>query len=84
MSASSIRDSSPAPSGRDKIAWAAANMPVLREIGRHLAEEGVFKGRRIALSIHLEAKTADLAARDLNPARRCMPTPSPPRKEFLG
>ena len=36
-------------------------MPVLREIGGRLAGEGIFKGRRIALSIHLEAKTANLA-----------------------
>ena len=61
MPASMIRDSSLAPTGRDKIAWAAANMPVLREIGGRLAAEGIFKGRRIALSIHLEAKTANLA-----------------------
>lgn len=61
MSASIIRDPSLAPRGEGKIEWARAHMPVLREIGRRLAGEGIFRGRRIALSIHLEAKTANLA-----------------------
>lgn len=61
MSVSIIRDISLAPGGHDKIDWAAAHMPVLGAIGKQLAEEGIFRGRRIALSIHLEAKTANLA-----------------------
>ena len=61
MSDSSIRDLSLAPRGQDKIDWAWTHMPVLRRIGEELAADGVFKGRRVALSIHLEAKTANLA-----------------------
>ncbi|MGE5552180.1 MAG: adenosylhomocysteinase, partial [Bacteroidota bacterium] len=61
MPESIIRDPSLAPRGNDKIEWAYAHMPVLRRIGEQLAAEGVFKGRRVALSIHLEAKTANLA-----------------------
>ncbi|MGE5529950.1 MAG: adenosylhomocysteinase [Patescibacteria group bacterium] len=61
MPASTIRDPALAPSGLDKIEWARAHMPVLGRIGEDLACEGIFKGRRIALSIHLEAKTANLA-----------------------
>ncbi|MCL6613292.1 MAG: adenosylhomocysteinase, partial [Firmicutes bacterium] len=61
MPPSIIRDPSLAPRGHEKIEWAAGHMPVLREIGARLAAEETFAGRRIALSIHLEAKTANLA-----------------------
>ncbi|MEW6229579.1 MAG: adenosylhomocysteinase [Bacillota bacterium] len=61
MAESIIRDLSSAPRGHDKIEWARAHMPVLAEISRRLAGEGILRGRRVALSIHLEAKTANLA-----------------------
>ncbi|NLG84797.1 MAG: adenosylhomocysteinase [Firmicutes bacterium] len=61
MPPSIIRDPRLAPRGHEKIEWAAAHMPVLRAIGSRLAAEKAFAGRRIALSIHLEAKTANLA-----------------------
>ncbi len=47
--------------GREKIEWAARHMPLLGELRREFAEERPFRGRRIAMSIHLEAKTACLA-----------------------
>ncbi len=47
--------------GREKIEWAASHMPLLRELRREFATEQPFRGRRIAMSIHLEAKTACLA-----------------------
>ena len=59
--ASIIRDPSLAPQGEAKIEWVQAHMPVLRAIGERLKAEGIFQGRRIAMSIHLEAKTANLA-----------------------
>jgi len=47
--------------GRAKIDWAAAHMPLLRELGEEFRAALPFAGRRIAMSIHLEAKTACLA-----------------------
>ena len=61
MPDSIIRDPSLAPTAAGEDRVGRAHMPVLGEIGRRLAEEGVFQGRRIVLSIHLEAKTANLA-----------------------
>ena len=55
-----IRDISLAPSGEDKILWAWRNMPLLRDIEAAFAAEKPFAGLKIALSIHLEAKTACL------------------------
>jgi len=47
--------------GHAKIDWAAAHMPLLRELGEAFRATRPFAGRRIAMSIHLEAKTARLA-----------------------
>lgn len=56
-----IKDLNLAPSGRQKIAWAAANMPVLGSIGAEFARTRPLSGLRIAVSVHVEAKTAWLA-----------------------
>ncbi|MDR0324906.1 MAG: adenosylhomocysteinase [Oscillospiraceae bacterium] len=56
-----IRDAALAESGRRKIAWARAYMPVLNAIGANLSEKKPFKGFRVTTSVHLEAKTACLA-----------------------
>ena len=58
---STIRDPSLAPSGRKKIRWAYAYMPALREIGKEFAQTRPLEGLRVAMSIHLEAKTANMA-----------------------
>ncbi|MDO4573508.1 MAG: adenosylhomocysteinase [Clostridia bacterium] len=55
-----IRDMALAPSGREKIEWVRRNMPLLRGIEREFSETRPFSGLRVALSIHLEAKTAYL------------------------
>lgn len=55
-----IKDINLAPSGEMKINWVERNMPVLRGIGRRFSEEKPFKGLKVALSVHLEAKTAYL------------------------
>ena len=47
--------------GRAKIEWAASHMPLLAGLRREFGREQPFRGRRIAMSIHLEAKTACLA-----------------------
>ena len=55
-----IRDASLAPEGRKKIEWARSFMPALSEIERQFEQEKPFAGLRIAVSVHLEAKTANL------------------------
>ncbi len=55
-----IKDINLAPSGEMKINWVERNMPVLRGIGRRFSVEKPFKGLKVALSVHLEAKTAYL------------------------
>ena len=57
---SRIRDISLAPSGEMKINWVQRNMPVLRGIGETFQKDRPFAGLRIALSVHMEAKTAYL------------------------
>lgn len=57
---STIRDITLAESGERKIRWVEAHMPVLRDIGRDFAQNRPFDGMKIALSVHLEAKTAYL------------------------
>lgn len=55
-----IRDINLAESGEHKIDWVRKNCPLLRSLEEDFAKELPFKGVRIALSIHLEAKTAYL------------------------
>lgn len=57
---SEIRSIELAPSGEKKIAWVRRNMPVLSGLEKDFLKEQPFKGCRISLSIHLEAKTAYL------------------------
>ncbi|GGA32534.1 adenosylhomocysteinase [Kroppenstedtia guangzhouensis] len=56
-----IRDRSLAPQGRLKMDWARQHMPVLNRIRREFLEEQPLAGQRVAISLHLEAKTACLA-----------------------
>jgi adenosylhomocysteinase len=57
---SQIRDIALAPSGQHKIEWVRRNCPLLRSLEEEFAESKPFAGKKIALSIHLEAKTAYL------------------------
>ncbi len=57
---SEIRDPGLYKSGETKIAWVKNNMPLLRGIEKEFEKEKPFKGLKIALSVHLEAKTAYL------------------------
>ncbi|MFZ5643372.1 MAG: adenosylhomocysteinase [Bacillota bacterium] len=61
MKANIVRDMDLAPSGRLKIDWVKEHMPVLNVIRKEFEKERPFAGIRVALSIHLEAKTAYLA-----------------------
>jgi adenosylhomocysteinase len=56
-----IKDPSLAPEGRRKIDWVAQHAPVLNKIGGEQLADGSLRGRKIAMTIHLEAKTAYLA-----------------------
>ena len=58
---SDIKDLSLAPSGKDKIDWVRSYMPILNRIKEEFEATQPFRGMRIAMSIHLEAKTAYLA-----------------------
>lgn len=58
---SMIRDITLAPSGHDKIAWVKNFMPVLNQIEAEYSKTKPFSGKRIVMTIHLEAKTAYLA-----------------------
>lgn len=55
-----IKDASLYRSGQQKIDWVKAHMPVLKSIEEDFKATQPLKGLRIALSIHLEAKTAYL------------------------
>ncbi|BBI34687.1 adenosylhomocysteinase [Cohnella abietis] len=56
-----VRDPSLAPEGKLKIDWVQAHMPVLNQIRKEFERDQPFKGLRVAISLHLEAKTAYLA-----------------------
>ena len=55
-----IRDINLAESGEHKIDWVRKNCPLLRSLEEDFGKERPFEGIRVALSIHLEAKTAYL------------------------
>jgi adenosylhomocysteinase len=50
-----------AAEGQRKIDWVRRNMPILRQLEQQFAADRPFAGKRIAVCIHLEAKTAYLA-----------------------
>ena len=55
-----IKDVNLAPSGENKIDWVRKNCPLLRSLEEDFKKEKPFEGIKIALSVHLEAKTAYL------------------------
>jgi adenosylhomocysteinase len=58
---SAIKDPALAPEGHRKINWVAQYSPVLNAISKSKLADGTLHGRKIAMAIHLEAKTAYLA-----------------------
>jgi adenosylhomocysteinase len=56
-----VKDPALAPEGRRKIDWVAQHAPVLNAIFEERLSDGSLDGRKIAMTIHLEAKTAYLA-----------------------
>ena len=57
---SEVRDVNLWESGTRKIEWVKRNMPLLNGIEKEFSENKPFKGLKVALSVHLEAKTAYL------------------------
>ena len=55
-----IKDISLAPSGEMKIKWVERRMPVLSGLAEEFKKTKPYAGLKIALSVHLEAKTAYL------------------------
>ena len=55
-----VKDMGLAPSGRRKIGWVRDFMPALGSIEARFEKEKPFDGLRVAVSVHLEAKTANL------------------------
>ena len=53
-----IRDITLAESGKKKIEWVRQNCDLLRTLSEEFEKTKPFAGKRIALSIHMEAKTA--------------------------
>lgn len=56
-----IRDGALAAQGAEKIQWARRHMPLLQRLEEEFLREKPFEGLRVAMSIHLEAKTARAA-----------------------
>ncbi len=55
-----VKDTALAESGRRKIHWVRDFMPALGGIEARFEKENPFAGLRVAVSVHLEAKTANL------------------------
>ena len=55
-----IRNEALWPDGALKIEWVKNHMPLLRGLEEEFSQEKPFKGLKVALSVHLEAKTAYL------------------------
>ena len=55
-----VRDDGLATSGRDRIEWAAAEMPVLKLIRERFEKERPLAGIRIAACLHVTTETANL------------------------
>ena len=53
-----VKNMSLAPSGHDKIEWVKNFMPVMSAIDKEFSKSKPFAGKKIAISLHVEAKTA--------------------------
>jgi adenosylhomocysteinase len=60
MHTSRIADPGLAPEGHRRIEWARQHMPVLHRLLEERLSDGALAGRKVAVVVHLEAKTACL------------------------
>jgi adenosylhomocysteinase len=58
---SMIKDISLAPQGHKKIEWVKQFMPILNLLEKEFTEQKPLQGKKVAVCLHLEAKTAYLA-----------------------
>jgi adenosylhomocysteinase len=56
-----VKDMSMAEQGRNRIEWAAKEMPVLRSIAEQFAKDKPLKGVRMSGCLHITTETANLA-----------------------
>jgi adenosylhomocysteinase len=56
-----VKDTSFAPRGKDRIEWAAKEMPVLRLIRERFTQDQPLKGVRMSGCLHITTETANLA-----------------------
>lgn len=56
-----IRDINLAKTGQEKIDWVRSHMPILNYLEEKFRQEQPFLGQKIAICLHLEAKTAYMA-----------------------
>lgn len=56
-----VTDMTLAPEGHRKIEWVSSHMPVLNRIREEFERDLPFKGLKVTICLHLEAKTAYLA-----------------------
>src|SRR5713226_3641643 len=56
-----VKDISLAPRGKDRIEWAAKEMPVLRLIRERFTKDQPLKGIRMSGCLHITTETANLA-----------------------
>ena len=56
-----IRDIKLAPSGHDKIEWVKNFMPVMAAVDEEFSKSKPFAGKKMVITLHLEAKTAYMA-----------------------
>lgn len=55
-----VKDMGLAAKGRDRIAWAAIEMPVLRQVRERFAAEKPLAGQRLGCCLHITTETANL------------------------
>jgi adenosylhomocysteinase len=56
-----IKDIKLAPSGHDKIEWVKNFMPVMAAVDEEFSKSKPFAGKKMVITLHLEAKTAYMA-----------------------
>jgi len=61
VAVSTLRDPALAPEGHLKINWVRKHMPIMNQLEKEFSVTRPFAGQRVAMSIHLEAKTAYMA-----------------------
>ena len=78
-----IKDPALAPDEHKKIDWVAQHAPVLNRFAGERLADGSLRGKKIAMTIHLEAKTAYFATSGPCLARRLVSASSTRRTRVI-